>query len=216
MERYIGLDAHAASCTLAVVSQAGRRLRDFSVELRLGRPLPVSRPARSCTLRQVTPAIRIVLPSLKPMWSVPDRFQSLTLRAAEAMACCTRSRGNRTIPSGEILHPAPENGSSARLFGSNFTPTSPRSWKVASITFSTSASPSTLYGAAAPPFDLASVTSDPPLIVGYGVPSQPQTRLTASAALHIAASMKQPPKMSLTKETPCRSLALSLKSRTFR
>jgi transposase len=32
MERYIGLDAHAASCTLAVVSQTGRRLKDFAVE----------------------------------------------------------------------------------------------------------------------------------------------------------------------------------------
>jgi hypothetical protein len=32
MERYIGLDVHAASCTLAVVSQVGRRLKDFPVE----------------------------------------------------------------------------------------------------------------------------------------------------------------------------------------
>ena len=32
MERYIGLDVHAASCTLAVISQAGRRLKDFPVE----------------------------------------------------------------------------------------------------------------------------------------------------------------------------------------
>ncbi len=32
MERYIGLDAHAASCTLAVISQAGRKLKDFPVE----------------------------------------------------------------------------------------------------------------------------------------------------------------------------------------
>jgi hypothetical protein len=32
MERYIGLDAHAASYTLAVISQAGRRLKDFPVE----------------------------------------------------------------------------------------------------------------------------------------------------------------------------------------
>ncbi len=32
MERYIGMDVHAASCTLAVVSQTGRRLRDFPVE----------------------------------------------------------------------------------------------------------------------------------------------------------------------------------------
>ena len=29
MERYIGLDAHAASCTLAVISQAGKRLKDW-------------------------------------------------------------------------------------------------------------------------------------------------------------------------------------------
>ena len=33
MERYIGLDVHAASCTLAVISQTGRRLRDFPVEI---------------------------------------------------------------------------------------------------------------------------------------------------------------------------------------
>ncbi len=32
MERTIGLDAHAASCTLAVISQTGRRLEDFPVE----------------------------------------------------------------------------------------------------------------------------------------------------------------------------------------
>ncbi len=32
MERYIGLDVHAASCTLAVISEAGKRLKDFPVE----------------------------------------------------------------------------------------------------------------------------------------------------------------------------------------
>ena len=32
MERYLGLDVHAASCTLAVVSQTGKRLKDFPVE----------------------------------------------------------------------------------------------------------------------------------------------------------------------------------------
>jgi hypothetical protein len=32
MERYIGLDVHAASSTLAVLSQSGRRLRSFPVE----------------------------------------------------------------------------------------------------------------------------------------------------------------------------------------
>jgi transposase len=32
MERYIGLDVHAASCTVAVVSERGKRLRDFPVE----------------------------------------------------------------------------------------------------------------------------------------------------------------------------------------
>jgi transposase len=32
MDRYIGLDAHAASCTLAIISQTGKRLRDFPVE----------------------------------------------------------------------------------------------------------------------------------------------------------------------------------------
>jgi transposase len=32
MERYIGLDVHAVSCTVAVISQAGRRLKDFPVE----------------------------------------------------------------------------------------------------------------------------------------------------------------------------------------
>ncbi len=32
MERYIGLDVHAASCTLAVISQTGKRLKDFPVE----------------------------------------------------------------------------------------------------------------------------------------------------------------------------------------
>jgi len=32
MERYLGLDVHAASCTLAVVSESGKRLRDLVVE----------------------------------------------------------------------------------------------------------------------------------------------------------------------------------------
>ena len=32
MERYIGMDVHAASCTLAVISEQGRKLKDFPVE----------------------------------------------------------------------------------------------------------------------------------------------------------------------------------------
>jgi transposase len=32
MERYIGMDVHAASCTLGVVSEKGRKLKDFVVE----------------------------------------------------------------------------------------------------------------------------------------------------------------------------------------
>ncbi len=32
MERHSGMDVHAASCTLAVVSDKGRKLRDFPVE----------------------------------------------------------------------------------------------------------------------------------------------------------------------------------------
>ena len=32
MERYIGMDVHAASCTLAVIFEKGRKLRDFPVE----------------------------------------------------------------------------------------------------------------------------------------------------------------------------------------
>ncbi len=32
MERYVGMDVHAASCTLAVISDTGRKLRDFPVE----------------------------------------------------------------------------------------------------------------------------------------------------------------------------------------
>ena len=32
MERYLGLDVHAASCTLAVISQKGKRLKDLPVE----------------------------------------------------------------------------------------------------------------------------------------------------------------------------------------
>ncbi len=32
MERYLGLDVHAASCTLAIISEAGKRLKDFPVE----------------------------------------------------------------------------------------------------------------------------------------------------------------------------------------
>jgi len=31
MERYIGIDVHAASCTIAVISQSGRKLKDFPV-----------------------------------------------------------------------------------------------------------------------------------------------------------------------------------------
>ncbi len=32
MERYIGMDVHAASCTLAVISEKGRKLKDFPIE----------------------------------------------------------------------------------------------------------------------------------------------------------------------------------------
>ena len=32
MERYIGVDVHAASCTVAVISERGKRLKDFRVE----------------------------------------------------------------------------------------------------------------------------------------------------------------------------------------
>ena len=32
MERTIGMDVHAASCTLAVISEKGRKLKDFPVE----------------------------------------------------------------------------------------------------------------------------------------------------------------------------------------
>jgi transposase len=32
MERYIGIDVHAASCTVAVISEAGKKLKDFPVE----------------------------------------------------------------------------------------------------------------------------------------------------------------------------------------
>jgi hypothetical protein len=32
MERYLGLDVHAQSCTLAVISQAGKRLKDVVIE----------------------------------------------------------------------------------------------------------------------------------------------------------------------------------------
>jgi hypothetical protein len=32
MKRYIGMDVHAASCTLAVISQTGRPLKGFPVE----------------------------------------------------------------------------------------------------------------------------------------------------------------------------------------
>ena len=32
MERYIGMDVHAASCTLGVISEKGRKLKDFVVE----------------------------------------------------------------------------------------------------------------------------------------------------------------------------------------
>ncbi len=32
MERYIGIDVHAASCTVAIISEKGRKLKDFPVE----------------------------------------------------------------------------------------------------------------------------------------------------------------------------------------
>ena len=32
MERYIGIDVHASSCTVAVISEAGKKLKDFPVE----------------------------------------------------------------------------------------------------------------------------------------------------------------------------------------
>ncbi len=32
MERYLGLDVHAQSCTLAVISAAGKKLKDVVIE----------------------------------------------------------------------------------------------------------------------------------------------------------------------------------------
>ena len=32
MERYIGIDVHAASCTVAVISETGKKVKDFPVE----------------------------------------------------------------------------------------------------------------------------------------------------------------------------------------
>ncbi len=32
MQRYVGMDAHAASCTLAVISEKGRKLKEFPIE----------------------------------------------------------------------------------------------------------------------------------------------------------------------------------------
>ena len=46
MQRYIGMDVHAASWTLAVISETGRKLRDFPVETKRAlRQLATARPA---------------------------------------------------------------------------------------------------------------------------------------------------------------------------
>ena len=36
MERYLGLDVHAQSCTLAVISAAGKKLKDVVIETNPG------------------------------------------------------------------------------------------------------------------------------------------------------------------------------------
>ena len=54
MERYVGMDVHAASCTLAVISDTGRRLRDFPVETNgqaLGRSAPNDSRPQAAGLR---------------------------------------------------------------------------------------------------------------------------------------------------------------------
>jgi len=38
MKRYIGIDVHAASCAVAVISEAGKKLKNFPVETN-GQPL---------------------------------------------------------------------------------------------------------------------------------------------------------------------------------
>ncbi len=55
MERYIGMDVHAASCTLAVISQTGKRLKDFPVETNGQALVEAVRTPRIC----VTPATTI-------------------------------------------------------------------------------------------------------------------------------------------------------------
>ena len=49
MDRYIGLDAHASSCTVAVVGPSGRRLHSQVVETNAGALIRVLRGIRKRT-----------------------------------------------------------------------------------------------------------------------------------------------------------------------
>ena len=85
MERYLGLDVHAASCTLAVISEKGRKLRDFPVETNgqaLGRGGPDDPQATStwCSKRD-------------------SRAPGCTRRSSAHVAG-DRSRGGHAEPSG--------------------------------------------------------------------------------------------------------------------
>jgi hypothetical protein len=88
----------------------------------------------------VMPGKNSVFPSLTSTDWVPARFHSWTLRAELARHFSTSARSNFTTWSAEMSHPAAEKRSSTAGSGSNATPTSRTSWKLASMICWTAAS----------------------------------------------------------------------------
>ena len=84
MERYIGIDVHAASCTLAAISEKGRKLKDFPVETN-GQAL--------------VEAIRII-PGHKHL-VIEEGLQSLAVRDAQAARRRARRCWNHDEPRAE-------------------------------------------------------------------------------------------------------------------
>ena len=106
MERHLGLDVHAASCTLAVISQTRKRLKDFPVETNCQALVEAIRmmAGRKHSRRRVK-FTRLREPSRSHMTVVGDvvRAQARKVDLAEHTDSWSRGFGGRTrVTSGTI------------------------------------------------------------------------------------------------------------------
>jgi hypothetical protein len=92
MDRYIGVDAHASSCTLAVVSGSGKRLRTQVVETNarclIGAVRQIMKPRHIC-LEEGTLSEWLYEGLGGPLFALPDGAAALDARVAFDRAALT-------------------------------------------------------------------------------------------------------------------------------